>query len=189
MNVPIVHEVSLQRQRLMGIAGTTSDPDELHRIAQALANLNWALAIYEADAIHVTAATANGSPATVIVDDGHAPATVVIGRTIDGVAWECTCTSQAAAYNAACCHKLAAKLISTAHTQQRERAARAQRKADLEAAQQAHTAAMSDRLAAERHLDHTQTVEAQMFACMHDLARVVWWDEHASSLIEGAVAA
>jgi len=181
MNTLIVHEVNAQRQRLQVVAGTTSNPDTLHRIAQAQANINRAVEIYQAGAIDSVAATEDGSPAAVAVNDGRATYMVVLGRSAIGTTWQCGCISQAEAYNYACSHKIAAKLASTAAAHQREIQARAQRKADLAAAEQAHQRAEQTRMAAELQFNQARDAEARTWAAVRELSQLVYCDSEAEN--------
>lgn len=181
MNAIIVHELNTQRQRLQTIAGTTSDPHELHRIAQAMANINRAKEIHQAGAIQVIAMTKDGNPTTVAVGDGRDTYMVVVGRSAAGVTWQCECSSQAEAYNAACCHKIAAKLVCAAAAHLRELKARAERKAELAAAEQAHAAARQTRIMAELMLEQARDMEATTWAAMRELGQLVYWDNEATN--------
>jgi hypothetical protein len=181
MNTTIVHEVNAQRQRLQAAAGTTSNPATLHQIAQAQANINRAVEIYEAGVVKVIATTEDGSPNTVAVGDGHDTFIVVIGRSGVGTTWDCACISQATAYKAACSHKIAAKLASAAAAHQREIQARAQRKAELDAIEDAYHAARQARHMAELMLEQARDMEATTWAAMRELAQQVYWDNEAAN--------
>jgi hypothetical protein len=183
MNETIVpHVIATLRRQLQQAAQTAVNSTALLAIARAMANVEAAPVLVRQARITVVDHYPDGSPKTLVIPSMNGSITTTIGCPAANQPWRCTC-DDTVAYQSACVHKLAGRLLAAQwhHTmwsqERRERQAALAEAFEAEATALRHVAAMKvlyDAALAVSDRACVARIDAQQAVWRDDAEAVAW---------------